>query len=986
MNLGSAFSGGSGVLAFFTFDIKGVGVSPFVLAAGTSQPAEGGGALQGDWTRLVLGGTFIDVSTSDGYFQNVQDIPNRIGPIAGFTFSPMDPQKGQNVVFDASSSFDPDNSTGKGIRDYIWDFGDGFSVSVGSVPFVSHLYRVLDLPVSGNFSARLTVIDTDNHFEGMITHLVSILLPPPLCPLGLSIARVPQDCPTIQSAITSVVSKGTIQVSPGTYPENLMIQKPLSLTGSGNGLTVLDGGISITKAPGILLSGFTIVNNFTSSGISLDSSPGAILSNNEVFGHPIAHIAFPLQGVQITNSASVTLVQNIVSNETDGISIDASPNSMLRSNTMTHNSFNFGVTGSYNQNIDTSNTVDGKPILYEIGVASVQIPTNPGYLALVNSHDIQIGPINVTNVGQGILVVNSTRITINGLSATVVGTGASILNSSAIALDNSVFEVCGSGVAMVLTVASEISDNTFGCETGWFLGDGSGNIFKDNTVTVSDPFSLEAVSLFHSTLNQLINNHISMPVIPEVGRASPALVILESPLNRLLGNQIKGGVFIENSPQNVFKQNDISGGFDNIGIESDHIQCIFTATIPCHQVADYVQQIDPSNKVDGKPIYYLVNQNNAVVPSGVGFVGVINSTNVTIKNVHLSFNENDVLIAASQNVLIDESSFNNALRSGVLAWSTTGLTIENSTFDGNTEGIRLDSSRDGFILGNLIHATPSASLLRLPFDGINVFNSTGYTIQGNYVSDYTSVGITFSATFDNPVHPSNDRIVRNTVVGIPFFAFQERSFGIFAPSNAQVVGNTMATNFVGLEARANDTIYHNNFINNFIQAAGSNDRWDNGAGQGNYWTDYTGQDIDGDGVGDTLLPHLGLDNHPLMSPWMPNGLGATLTGRVAWPDFKRFFISKSNGIGEGLNAEAVNTGTVPEWVDAVFTITSSTGTILQVVSQPVWLDPGAKAVLTANISSAPGTYKVTVVLRYSSDAYLEWINSTTTTFSFTATP
>ena len=44
-------------------------------------------------------------------------------------------------------------------------------------------------------------------------------------------------------------------------------------------------------------------------------------------------------------------------------------------------------------------------------------------------------------------------------------------------------------------------------------------------------------------------------------------------------------------------------------------------------------------------------------------------------------------------------------------------------------------------------------------------------------------------------------------------------------------------------------------------------KWDNGA-EGNYWSDYAGEDLDGDGIGDTLLPHQGIDNYPLMRPYM----------------------------------------------------------------------------------------------------------------------
>src|SRR5260370_30992831 len=69
---------GSGILIQFVFNVKGLGASPFVLAAGTAQPADGTGATTGDWTRLVLSNRSVDVSTSDGYFQNN---PPKLGPV-----------------------------------------------------------------------------------------------------------------------------------------------------------------------------------------------------------------------------------------------------------------------------------------------------------------------------------------------------------------------------------------------------------------------------------------------------------------------------------------------------------------------------------------------------------------------------------------------------------------------------------------------------------------------------------------------------------------------------------------------------------------------------------------------------------------------------------------------------------------------------------------------------------------------------------------
>ena len=109
VSLNGQFDGGFGVLAYFTFKIKGVGASPFVLAAGTSNPAEGGGATQFDWTRLQLGGTSIDVSISDGYFQNENNPPLtalKTDPLIKFIDSNNNGSwdSGETVVYDTNNN------------------------------------------------------------------------------------------------------------------------------------------------------------------------------------------------------------------------------------------------------------------------------------------------------------------------------------------------------------------------------------------------------------------------------------------------------------------------------------------------------------------------------------------------------------------------------------------------------------------------------------------------------------------------------------------------------------------------------------------------------------------------------------------------------------------------------------------------------------------------------------------------------------------
>jgi parallel beta-helix repeat protein len=64
-------------------------------------------------------------------------------------------------------------------------------------------------------------------------------------------------------------------------------------------------------------------------------------------------------------------------------------------------------------------------------------------------------------------------------------------------------------------------------------------------------------------------------------------------------------------------------------------------------------------------------------------------------------------------------------------------------------------------------------------------------------------------------------------------------------------------------------VYHNNLVKNYDHAIDyDNNAWDNGA-EGNYYDNYNGTDLDGDGIGDTYLPWEGVDSHPLMAPWSP---------------------------------------------------------------------------------------------------------------------
>jgi parallel beta-helix repeat protein len=82
---------------------------------------------------------------------------------------------------------------------------------------------------------------------------------------------------------------------------------------------------------------------------------------------------------------------------------------------------------------------------------------------------------------------------------------------------------------------------------------------------------------------------------------------------------------------------------------------------------------------------------------------------------------------------------------------------------------------------------------------------------------------------------------------------------------------------VELDSSPLNTFHHNSFFRNegsVFLIDSSDNVWDDGA-EGNCWDDYVGLDdgssgrVAGDGVGDTDLPHQGVDNYPLVQPPEP---------------------------------------------------------------------------------------------------------------------
>jgi parallel beta-helix repeat protein len=128
-----------------------------------------------------------------------------------------------------------------------------------------------------------------------------------------TIIRVPQDYTTIQEAINHANPGDTVNVSAGTYYENLFIDKNLTLTGENRENTILNamGGCGIeVNSTSVTITEFTIVN--ATNGIYIEESNRCIVSHNNVTGSH-GNITDYERGIYLYHTNNSIVTDNAVS-------------------------------------------------------------------------------------------------------------------------------------------------------------------------------------------------------------------------------------------------------------------------------------------------------------------------------------------------------------------------------------------------------------------------------------------------------------------------------------------------------------------------------------------------------------------------------------------------------------------------------------------------------------------------------------------------
>jgi parallel beta-helix repeat protein len=147
---------------------------------------------------------------------------------------------------------------------------------------------------------------------------------------------------TIQDALSSFATYqgDTILVNPGTYQENININKPVSLTSQNKNTTIIEG-----------------LNNGTALAITTDNvtATGFTIRNG---GYPSSSVG---TGILLENAHNCTLTNNVITDNYIGVLLTNSTDNVFRSNEINGNTYNLILQNSSPNNIDASNIIEGKP-------------------------------------------------------------------------------------------------------------------------------------------------------------------------------------------------------------------------------------------------------------------------------------------------------------------------------------------------------------------------------------------------------------------------------------------------------------------------------------------------------------------------------------------------------------------------------------------------------------------------------------------------
>jgi parallel beta-helix repeat protein len=500
------------------------------------------------------------------------------------------------------------------------------------------------------------------------------------------------DSKTIPGAISMAQPGDEILLKPETY-DGVVLDRKLSISGlDGAKIRSQRGSALVVTAPGCKISNLSIEAGGSDTVVVLQSQDN-LISRCSILGGST--------GVGISGGNNTLLDSNVQSGldlEITGIKCKVL-NSTLRGDV--------GV----RLNNTSENEIQGCRLLTATGIEAI---SSFGNLVKNNSF---------SGIGFGVSLSGSSGnwISGNNFSGQYMS-GIDVLGSSLNNISGNLIEGGKLGISLRGSENNSLTDNA--CrrsERAGLYTDGSfNNEIKDNELSGNG----NGILLANSRENLLAENRASLNTY---------------------------GISLRGSLNNILRNNSMESNAHNLRVDSGEES---SAELAESIQEFFVQDIDPSNLVDGRPVCYLVGGRDTEVPPGCGFVGLVGCLNVGVANQTISNSSAGVLMVGSSSCRVEGCNISRS-ESGVHILNSKLWTVVDShanecengfvalaSQDGRFENDRaMNCSESGFRADGTLNMTYSDSSAKSCNVGISLMNSRLCSLLSCTASQNKEAGI-----------------------------------------------------------------------------------------------------------------------------------------------------------------------------------------------------------------------------------------------------